>query len=263
MSAKTWDKDFRKDAIRASIQKMKPEEREDPFQTDESFCIPVRETPVPFWTPGKVSLIFLLIGFVFLGLGAVIVSYAEKRVDHLQPVLIALGVACSLSGFLKFFVPAKGDRLIISRMIGERARRKIESFDRKASISAELGESGVEGQNISVDGDDHVLVFFDQARKRLLIEGIGARYQICAVDVTHFSEFQFMNYLGAAISCRINESTELNIAIDRVSILFEILRQIPIFWFLRKRIKNQVFVMCEETLGLSETIKLSADDIAE
>ena len=44
MAAKTWDKDFRNKAILASIQKLSAEHREDPFQSDESFCVPVRET---------------------------------------------------------------------------------------------------------------------------------------------------------------------------------------------------------------------------
>jgi len=263
MAAKTWDKDFRNKAILASIQKLSAEHREDPFQSDESFSVPVRETPVPYWTPGKISLIFLVIGFVFLALGAIIVSFAENQADKMQPLLIALGATCSLSGFLMFFIPAKGDRLIISRMIGDRVRSKSESFERKDILSAELGQPGVEGQKLSVDGDDHVLVFFDRDRKRLLIEGIGARYQICADNVTHFAEFQFMNYLGAEIHCRIDENTELEIAIARASILFEIFRQIPILFFLRKKIKNQVFTMCEQTLAISETIKLSAEDLDE
>lgn len=263
MAAKTWETDFRKDAIRASLQKLGPEHRENPFETDESFCVPVGEKPVPFWTPGKISLICIVIGFVLLAAGAIIVSYAENQQGPKQTLLIILGACCSLSGFLTFFIPAKGDRLIISRMIGERALDKVETFAGSETLSAELGKPGVEGQKLSIDGDDHVLVFFDRERKRLLVEGIGARYQICSEDVTHLAEFEFMNYLGAEISCRIDDETELEIAIARVSILFELLRQIPIFYFLRKRIKNRILAMVSETLEMPETIKLKPEDFDE
>ncbi|MBD3672114.1 MAG: hypothetical protein HUJ26_01195 [Planctomycetaceae bacterium] len=263
MAAKTWEIDFRKDAIRASIQKLGPDQRENPFATDESFCVPVGEKPIPFWTPGKISLICIVIGFVFLVAGAVIISFAENQNGPGQVLLTIVGVSCSLSGFLTFFIPAKGDRMIISRMIGERARDKVESFPRADILSAELGKPGIEGQKLSIDGDDHVLVFFDRERKRLLIEGIGARYQICSEDVTHLAEFEFMNYLGAEISCRIDDETELEFAIAKVSILFELLRQMPLLFFLRKRIKNKVLAMVTETLDMPETIKLKPEDFEE
>ena len=218
------------------------------------------EKPVPFWTPGKISLIILVIGFALLAAGAIIISFAEKQLGLQQTLLTILGVSCSLSGFLAFFIPAKGDRLIITRMIGHRVRDRFDSLAPVDTLSAELGKSGVEGQQLSIDGDDHVVIFFDRERKRLLIEGIGARYQVRADDVTHLAEFEFMNYLGAEISCRIDDETELEMAIAKVSILFELLRQIPIFYFLRKRIKNRVLTMVSETLEMPETIKLKPED---
>ena len=74
MAAKTWETDFRSEAIRASIQKLGPEFRSDPFRYDGSFCLPVAERPIVGWSPGKISLIALAIGFALMGVGAWVYS---------------------------------------------------------------------------------------------------------------------------------------------------------------------------------------------
>ena len=93
-------------------------------------------------------------------------------------------------------------------------------------MAAELSNADRSKMKISIDGDDHVLVLFDEDSRRLVIEGIGARYQMRAADV-HVEPFEFMNYVGADITCRIDSQTQLRVAIARVSMLLELIRQLP------------------------------------
>jgi len=44
-------------------------------------------------------------------------------------------------------------------------------------------------QKIEIDGDDFVVLFFDKANRRILIEGIAARYQIRGEDVVSLGHF--------------------------------------------------------------------------
>jgi len=104
---------------------------------------------------------------------------------------------------------------------------------------------------ISIDGDDHILVFFDQASQRLVIEGISCRYQIRRADVVSIESFQFISYLGAHICYRIDADTVLGIAIVKPSFKHELLRQAPYLFFLRGRIKNWVLEETQKTIGQS------------
>lgn len=263
MAARTWDEDFRKDAIKASIRNLGPEYRDNPFLYDGSFCLPVGENPAPFWTPGKFSLIALVIGFALLAGGAAIVSAAETLDGEVDPVLLTLAALCSLSGFAMFFIPVKGDRLILRWMLGDRVRSRLDEFDVRHVMSSELGQPGPKGRKLSIDGDDHVLIFFDDGNHRIMIEGIGARYQIRARDVESLNAYQFMNYMGVEITCRIDENTTLDIALARVSLLYELLTQVPIFLFLKKRLKNPLLEKCEQTLQFSDAISLDEHEFEE
>jgi hypothetical protein len=265
MAAKTWDQDFRKDAIQASIRNLGPEYRDDPFLYDGSFCLPVGEKPVVGWTPGRFSLIALVVGFTLMGAGVAVISAAEQAVGQVSPVVLTLAGLCSLSGFAMFFIPVKGDKLILRWMLGDRVRARLHECDVRHVLSSELGQPGPKGRKLSIDGDDHVLIFFDDENHKIMIEGIGARYQIRARDVESLNAYQFMNYMGVEITCRIDENTTLDIALARVSLLYELLTQVPIFLFLKKRLKNPLLQKCEQTLQFSDAIDLEehAVELAE
>lgn len=261
MAAKTWDQDFRKAAIQASLRKLGPEYRDDPFRYDGSFCLPVGEKPVPFWTPGKFSLMALVVGFGLLILGVVIITAAEDSAGNMDPILAAVATLCSLSGIATFFIPVKGDKLILRRMLGDRVRSRVDKFDSDHIATSELSPPGPEGQKLSIDGDDHVMIFFDDENRRIMIEGIGARYQIRAQDVYSLTSFDFMNYIGAAITYHIDENTTLEIAVARVSLMTEFIRQAPFLFFARKWIKNPLLEKCERTLKFSDAIDLDEQEL--
>ena len=241
MAAKTWETDFRYPAIQASIRELKSADCDDPFDWPGSLCIPVAERPVMGWTPGKIWLIALILGFVCLGLGAWLASREETG-----PLII--GVCCSLSGFGFFFMPMYADRPIIRGVIGERAHELIARNPDATVLSSELSNADRSQMKLSIDGDDHVLILFDTQEKRLLIDGIGARYQIRADDVELLEPFVFTNYVGAEIVCRINAHTKLHFALARPSGLYELTRQLPFLFFVRKWIKNRLLEECRETL---------------
>ncbi len=241
MAAKTWEKDFRYPAIRASIREMQATDCDDPFELPSSLCIPVAEKPVMGWTPGKIWLIALVLGFVGLGMGAWLASKEQTG------PLIA-GVCCSLSGMAMFFMPMYADRAIIRGLIGDRARELTERFPHAPLLSSELSNADRSQMKLSIDGDDHVLIVFDAEEKRILMEGIGARYQILADDIKLLEPFVFTNYVGAEILCRIDPQTDLHLALARPSGLYELTRQLPFLFFARKWIRNRIFEQCQETL---------------
>lgn len=251
MAAKTWEADFRFPAIQASIRALGDACEADPFAYPGSFCIPVAEKPVIGWTPGRVSLVVLVLGFVLLGSGALLATKAdEDKPGAGDAALLTLAACCSLSGIAVLFVPAKLDRHIVRWLIGKRGRELLDRSGTTKVMAAELSDVNTSGK-ISIDGDDHVLILFDVENRRLQIEGIGARYQIRAADVEKLEPFGFMAYLGAEITCRIDSQTRLRIAIARVSMLRELIRQVPVLFFLRGTVSNRLLENCTRTLRRS------------
>lgn len=248
MAAKTWEADFRYPAIQASIPQIREGYLDDPFRFDGSFCLPVAERPAVGWTPGKIMLIVLVIGFALLGAGAFLASRAERNPNASVALMIAAAV-CSLSGIASFFVPVKFDRYVISWLIGNRGRELIERAGMAQIMSAEVSNADRASMKLSIDGDDHVLIFLDEAHRRILIEGTAARYQIRAADVEQLLPFEFMNYVGVEVVCKVSETARLHMAVARVSLMLEFIRQIPILFFLRSRIPNRLYQRFSEVLS--------------
>lgn len=249
MAAKTWEMDFRFAAIQASIRKLREADPLNPFDAPVSFCIPVAQRPLVGWTPGRLTMIALVLGFVLLIAGAVLASMAERdRLGIDQSIGMALAACCSISGISMFFVPLKLDRQIIRFLLGERGRQLVERADKSAVMGSELSDPDTRRVKISIDGNDHVLILFDEANRRLLMEGLGARYQIRAEDVEQLAPFEFMNYLGVQLTCRIDETTRLGVAIARPSLLTELVRQLPFLFFLRRFVSNPLFERTSQTL---------------
>lgn len=244
MAAKTWEQDFRYPAIQASIEEIRSAGLTDPLEYAGSYCVPIADKPAVGWTPGKIYLVFLVVGFGGLAGGAFLATVAEDNEGPQSALILAAAVVSSLTGFACFFVPSKLDKRIIRWLIGERAQHL---FDRaggaRGLLAAELSRPDQQVQ-LSIDGDDHVLVYADPAAGELLIEGTGARYRIRSSDLKYIARFEFMNYVGAEIRCRINDEADLHVAIARVSLLLELTRQLPFLGFLRKRIRNRVLETC-------------------
>ena len=250
MAAKSWDKDFRYKAIQESIKIVRSERPGDLFDCPRSFCVPLAEKPVVGWTPGKLFIIFLVMGFVFLIGAAVIVGIAEQDTNRpplLRSFLLIAGTVMGFAGMGCFFVPATMDRLIMRLLLGSRGSDL--THQPGELLCAEISNTDrAEMAKLSIDGDDHVLILADQENRRLLMEGVAARYQIRAEDVVNLRPFQFMNYVGAEITYRIGDHLTLSLAIARVSLLLELTRQVPLLFFLQKRIKNRIYQACEQTL---------------
>lgn len=251
MAARTWEQDFRYAAIQESIPLIRAGYLDDPFRCPGSFCIPVDKRPAMGLTPGKITLFALVIGFAFLGVGAWMASIAApQNAGPKAPTNVPLmGAAClsSLAGMACFFVPVKFDRHLIGWLIGDRGRQLIERAGMTQILSAEVSDADHSQMKITIDGDDHVLIFADRDQHRLLIEGTAARYQIRGEDVIKLAEFEFMSYVGIEVQCRVGE-TRLRLAIARVSLLRELINQLPVLFFLRKRLPNTLYRRNSETL---------------
>lgn len=243
MAAKTWEQDFRYGGITASVGLVGPEYDDDPFSYPGSFCLPIAERPIIGITPGKVMIAAMFLGFALL-IGAIMLISTVPDGKELDtwPSTIKLIVSCliGLSGIGCFFVPLVFDGFLIGKMLGDRGHDLVARSSGSKLLSGELSDADVSKQTISIDGEDHVLVWVDQRNRRLLVEGLGARYQVLANDVTAFAPFQFMNYIGVDLTYKIG-NTNQRVAIARVSLLYEFTRQMPLMGFLQRRIKNRLY----------------------
>jgi hypothetical protein len=255
MAAKTWEADFRYPAICRSIKRLESEAVDDLWDSSSSYCVPVAKKPVVGWTPGKISVAFLVLGFVLLGSSVLLLGMAERRgkqgnpmAQWVQPLAACLGV----SGIACFFVPLLLDRYIMKWLIGARGAELLRQ--RGELLCAEISHTDRSKMTVSIDGDDYVLILADVLNRRLLIEGVAARYMIRAQDVLQLEDFEFLNYVGAELSYRIDDEVILSIAIARVSILLELIRQLPILFFLRRMVRNRILRVCKETLAIRDVV---------
>jgi hypothetical protein len=242
MPAKTWDDDFRKDAIDASLQKLGDEYLDDPFQYDGSFCLPVGEKPnqgwgwTPFWIGGYVFLaIFVLEAAVII---YVIVCFAHGINPFNWIVLLIPGGMLAGSGVHQFLISRRGEKLILGRLLKDRLHTRLEEFDTEHVIPCELIDPD-SNERRYFDSHDQVLVFLDVERRRLLIEGVTARYQIRAEDVVCLRNCEWTGLLaayrsGALLTCRIDETTELSLAAVREPGYYEE-RQQSLLWLFLSR----------------------------
>src|SRR5690606_1718562 len=146
----------------------------DIFRSKTSLCVPVGEKPAVGWTPGRIFLIFLGLGFLFLISAAVLGAQAERDDKKDDPVLIAVCAVLGLSGMGCFFVPATMDRFSMTRLLGSRRADLIEQPGEL--LCAEISHTDRSKMKIEIDGDDYVLCLADAKNRRLLIEGVAARY---------------------------------------------------------------------------------------
>lgn len=248
MAAKTWEEDFRYPAIQASIRQIRSAGASDPLDYSGSFCVPVAEKPAVGWTPGKVNLVVLVLGFAGILGGGLLAALSDRLDATGATIALITGLVLSLGGITTLLAVAKLDKKIIRFLVGDRASHLFEQAESGLELLSSELSSADDRVTISIDGDDHVLILVDTQNSELQMEGTGARYRIRASDVTHLAPYQFMNYLGVEIRCRIDDETELHFAIARVSIAFEITRQIPILFFLRKRIRNRLLEACENAM---------------
>lgn len=258
MAGKTWDTDFRRDAVRESIAKIGDVGGNDVFEVPGSFCVPVGATPIARWNPGKLMLASLVAGFLLLFGGAGLASLSERQKQAgLETPLLIVAACCSLSGIGAMFLTIKCDRQILKWLIGQRAQALADRADRRPLLAGEIVNGDRGTMTISINGDDFGLILVDEVEERLLIEGVGARYQIRARDVERLAPFQFMNYLGIEIVYRIGPEVRLHLAIARTSLMLEFIRQLPILFFLRGRIKNTLFDRIAPVLQ-SETMQYTS-----
>jgi hypothetical protein len=245
MAAKTWGADFRAAAIYASVHALGAAHREDPYQFGGSFCLPVGPKPIVGWTPGRFVLIGLAVGVALLVAGLALGKVSE-RVPNAQPIL-AVAECCAAAGILALFLPLMLYEFMVQWLLGDRANALLQRAPSAQTMVAELTDAETSAK-ISIDGCDHVLLLFDEDNRRVMMEGIGARYQICAANVETITPFEFMNHIGAQIAYRIDPQTCLRIVVARASVLAELRRRLPLLGFLRAFRSNKLLENSLRTL---------------
>ena len=245
--AHNWEKDFRYEAVQASMELVGEDIREDPFDYPFSFCLPISGEPFRGITPGKIMLAALVLGFAGLIAGVVIAGQSGEGDETSWPILI-LGLCCTLGGIGCFFLPFALQKRIVGWCIGQRGADLMNRAESRDIVASELGRA--DKVQIKIEGDDHVIILFDRQNQRILMEGMAARYLICNEDIVSISPFTFMSYLGADISYRIGEETVLRIAIAKSNGTQELVNQVPILFFLKRFIRNRILERFTETFEL-------------
>lgn len=243
-----WESDFRYPAMQASMIVAEHCAEADVFDITSSFCLPVSEKPVVSWvTPGRITLMFLILGLAGLICGAIISSQIDEG-NPLNGVWLSLAACSSLSGFCCFFIPMLVQKHIIKWCIGDRGKALANKSSGNDLIYCELGDSS--NPHLTIDGDDFIVMLLDRANQRLLIEGVGASYQIRGDDIVSIQEFQFMGCMGADIVYRIDPGTCLRVGIAKANGLKELRNQMPFLVFVDRWIKNQILDEVLDTLGV-------------
>lgn len=245
MAAKNWESDFRYLAMQRSIKLVRNGHLDEPMSSPYSFCVPVAEKPVLGVTPGRIFALFLILGFLGLIAGVVLVAYAKNQ-PGMEPLILSLALTFSISGVLCFFLPVKLDRYIVRWILGKRGADLLER-GRGEIVVAELSQADQSRMKISIDGDDYVMAFFDSKNRQILIEGISARYKILESDVRRLRPFEYINYIGVEVTYLIGNEILLTIAIARVSMLTELIRQLPVLFFLKRYVRNRLWDRAMET----------------
>jgi hypothetical protein len=249
MPAKTWDADFRYAAIRASIRALGERYRTDPFLYPGSFCLPVDERPIVGWGPGRFMLVALVVGFPLLLAGGVIAKFGGRLALGESKMTVATW--CSVTGMLVIVLPLVLYGAMVRWLLGERAGALLRRAPMAKSMTSELNDAAESAMRISIDGCDNVLVVFDEENRRLMIEGLGARYQIRAADVEEIAPFAFMNHVGVRIAYRIDADTRLRVVIARASMAAELRRRYG-FGSLHKSARNRLLANAVRTLRAAE-----------
>ena len=244
--AKTWETDFRYRAIQASIRHIPAANRDDPFSFDGSFCLPVGAKPLIGWTPGRTMLIAIFGGFALLA-GGLGLSKLNRGVANAGPLMM-IEICCGVGGIATFFLPLVFYRQLVQRCIGERSHALMERSPHSRIMAAELSNNQ-SPMRISIDGCDQVLVLFDEEKRRLMVEGLGARYQIRADDVEEIVPFLWMNHVGVTLLYRIDDDTRLRVVIARASLLAELLRQLHAGEAIPRFVSNRLFENSLRTLA--------------
>jgi len=266
MAVKTWDDDFRKDAIEASLRKLGGESLDDPFCYDGSFCLPVGERPLLGWTPFRIRIYAECAGFVLIFGLAVYTIVCSARgaaipASRISPLIIAIFVVEVV--IHQLLILRRAEILILRRLLQDRIRNRLQEFETAQLIPCELIPPDAGCQTRYFHGDDYALIFLDEKRRRILIEGVTARYQIRADDVTGLEKFTWVSTLnehyrsGALVTCRIDETTELTLAAVRQPGYFEFLQQSLLTLFLSRARrdalqKNQLIGPFKQTLQFSD-----------
>ena len=248
MPAKNWEDDFRADAIRRSMQVLSEASASDPFDMDESFCIPVSSQINAGLTGGKIGLLFLVLGFGCWGLLGLLAYFVfEDGPPPLEQLILA--AALGLAGFVCMFVPAKMQKTIVKLIAGDRVRATQSRVPGAKSIGSEAADGDMSRQEIAIESDDFIVTFFDRSRRRLLIEGTNCRYQIRADDVERMEGFAFTNYRGVVLDYRIGGDTMLSLTLAKPGIFNSPLGAPEIG---PRHRTNPLFRAARETLGLPE-----------
>lgn len=272
MPAKTWDEDFRNEAIEASVRKLGEVYLDDPFSYDGSFCLTVGERPRQGWTPFWIRGCVYLTSFVLeVSIMVYIISCFVVGIDVAFRVIFLIpSVMLASIGIEQLLVSRTGECFILRRLMKDRVQTRLEEFDAEHMIPCELIDPNDERHYYG--SDDYVLIFLDEERRRLLIEGVSARYQIRADDVTGLEKYEWTGWSsvfyrsGALLTCRIDETTELTLAAVREPSDYEE-RQQMLLWLCLSRArrnalkKNALIGPFKQTLQFSDATGRAKEEI--
>ena len=219
-----WTKDFRGPAIQVSLQLLSETQQDDPASANVSCCLPTEHPQSSLKVQKWMAIGCLIMGFVGLGGGAAIASWAEKQ-EETNWLLLSLAMCCTFSGFVFLILPVKGGGLFIRGYLG----RRLSDLKSDPNIS-EVFYMAVEDpetfSKMKLTSEDVGYLALDPVNQRVIIEGALCRYVIRSEDIIRVKSQFASGSPGTLIAFRIGENARLGIMIEKQYLWAETVRQL-------------------------------------
>lgn len=226
MLLEEFDTDFRRDAIEASILRLRETGAPDPLRCNRSFCLPTehgrRQLRSQVWLLGF-SVLMAVCGF---GAAGLIVAWDARQPEELrQPWLSVLAMLLGSGGIASLFLPVLAGGLLIRGHLGQRFESLRNNTELTKVMSVGIEDSST-FSNIKLVSDDLGYLGIDPAGRRLIIEGVVCRYIIRAEDIDRIEAKLEGSSTGTEIHYYVDDHVALGITIEKMSLIQETIRQL-------------------------------------
>ncbi|MEZ6047226.1 MAG: hypothetical protein R3C11_16920 [Planctomycetaceae bacterium] len=210
----SFQKDFRYQAMRASLDGMRKEQVNDPWEASFSYCLPTGNSPRILRRIYLSSIGTLLMGVILL-LSSGGLVFARAVLDLNIPIqnmglilLTCAGVIC-----LIFFFPLVS--WLRAPFFKERGKRCQQQF-RAECIPQVTLEDPATGEKTKLAPEDTCYLLLDQECNRLILEGLLCSYQIRAADVILIQFIKSGFSTATLIAVRMGDREKLEIRLSKI-----------------------------------------------
>lgn len=212
--------DFRAAAVAASVslrERMQRQGRGDPVAGGYSCCLPAEgDGPAVMRRARQVAIVSLVLGVLGLATAGAVALWVTQRYQSaptppLGP-LIAAG-CCTVGGIATVWIGLSAQK----RMAAAHVRARLGATAADVLPIQVTVESTATYRTLKLLPEDFGLLFCDEARKCVRVEGLLFRHVIHAADVAAVAPIEGVSSQGLAIDYRIGEDVRLSITLGQLS----------------------------------------------